>query len=60
MSERAKPRWRKGTWAGKDNYRCNLCPFSTLDHDWMKKHARERHPLPSEVAAATPTPEREN
>jgi hypothetical protein len=52
---RAKARWTKNTWAGRDNYACNLCPFATLEHGLMEQHARERHPLPSEEAAAPPT-----
>lgn len=57
-----KPRWVKNQWNGLDNYQCSLCPFATLDHDLMKEHARDRHPLESEsapdVAATTPKSEK--
>lgn len=50
-----KPRFKKTSWAGNDNYECQLCPFATLDHDLIEAHVRERHPLPSEEAATSPT-----
>lgn len=41
---RNPPRFKKSSWAGKDQWLCTVCPFDTLDHGAMVAHARSAHP----------------
>ncbi len=34
-----------GTWAGRPNYRCGLCPFATLNAETLRAHMADRHGL---------------
>lgn len=43
------PRYRTTKWSGLDNFECQQCPFSTLDHGLIIRHVRERHPTPAEA-----------
>lgn len=50
MTDRRRPRWTTGAWAGHEQFRCNECSFDTLDRGAMVQHARAAHPRPWEGA----------
>lgn len=49
--------YRVGSWAGRENYECELCSYSTLNESAMIKHvtAHFRAPDPEAEQAKTHT-----
>ena len=44
--------YTEGQWAGRANYQCEMCAYSTLRKDRMEAHIDGRHPGGYTVALA--------
>jgi hypothetical protein len=38
--------YSEGTWKGRPNYECALCPFSSLHEEVIREHVVKRHTTP--------------